>query len=112
MIVKNLRWLKLISRISAWVLLVTVLIFIISGWGITQTDVIYRVSFGLIDRRTADLIHRAMDIPLGVFFLSHIFANIRLFIRTEKAGLVLMTDVILVIAGLGLLAVFIIMGRM
>ena len=108
---KYLRWLKLISRVSAWALLVTVLIFIISGWGITQTETIYRLSFGLIDRRIANLIHRLMDIPLGIFFLSHIFANIRLMVKTRKTTLILITDIVLVVAGLGLLAVFIIMGR-
>ena len=108
---KDTRWLKLVSRISAVLLLITVVILIISGWGITQTGIIYKLSFGLIDRRTADVIHRAIDIPLGVFFLTHVFANIRLLIRTNKPALIWLTDVLLVLAGLGFLAIFIIMGR-
>lgn len=111
MTARNLQWLKLISRISAWALLTIVIVFIISGWGITQTGIIYRISFGLIDRRTADVIHRAMDIPLGIFFISHLFANIRLMLKPKKEVLVRLTDIILVITGLGLLAIFIIMGR-
>jgi len=103
------RWLRRISRISAWLLLATVVVLILSGWGITQTEIIYKITFGLIDRRTADAIHRATNIPLAIFFLSHVFANIRLLVSARKPVFRWLTNVLLIIAGLGILAIFIIM---
>ncbi len=103
------RWLKLISRISAWLLLLTVVVLVVSGWGITNTGTIYKITFGLIDRRIADAIHRATNIPLAIFFLSHVLANIRLFISTRKPVLIWLTDILLILVGLGLLAIFVIM---
>jgi cytochrome b subunit of formate dehydrogenase len=103
------KWLKLISHASAWLLLITVVVLIVSGWGITQTGIIYKITFGLIDRRTADAIHRATNVPLAVFFLSHILANIRLIISTKRPVLIWLTNILLIVAGLGILAIFIIM---
>ena len=72
--------LKFISRISAWLLLATVVMLVFSGWGITHTEIIYKLTFGLIDRRLADYIHRFMNIPVAIFFLCHLLINIRLMI--------------------------------
>ena len=69
-------WLKRLAMLSAWVLLAGIVVLIITGFGITQTGVIYRLSGGLIDRRLADNIHRASNVPLAFFFLSHVFINI------------------------------------
>lgn len=71
-------WLKKSARISAWALLAGVFILIVSGWGITQTGVIYTITFGLIDRRLANSIHDATVLPLVFFFLVHVLVNIRL----------------------------------
>jgi thiosulfate reductase cytochrome b subunit len=70
------RWLKVLSRISAWSLFLNVLVLLISGWGITQTGIIYRFSFGLVDRRLADQIHREAIVSLVVFFTAHILINL------------------------------------
>ncbi len=105
------RYLKTISRVSAWLLLATIAVLVFSGWGITQTEVIYKISFGLIDRGTADIIHRATNIPLAVFFLSHVTANIRAMVKTKKTSIILTADILLSIVGLGLLVIFIIMER-
>ena len=70
----NARW-KRAARVSAWGLLIGMVVLAISGWGITQTGVIYRLSFGLIDRKLANTIHGITIVPLTVLFLSHIFIN-------------------------------------
>ncbi len=77
-------WLRRISSISSWLLLASVAVLLLSGWGITQTDVIYNISFGLIDRRLADSIHRASVLPLAFFFLLHVLINIRLKISSQR----------------------------
>jgi len=45
----SIIWLRRLSRISAWLLLVAVLVLVVSGWGITHTEIIYKATFGLID---------------------------------------------------------------
>ncbi len=77
-------WSKRVARISAWALLVCVIVLVFSGWGITQTGVIYQITFGLIDRRLADSVHRATNIPLAFFFLTHVLINIRLNLKNIK----------------------------
>jgi cytochrome b subunit of formate dehydrogenase len=66
---------KKAARASAWALLIGMVVLAISGWGITQTGIIYRLSFGLIDRRLANTIHGVTMVPLTIFFLAHVFIN-------------------------------------
>jgi cytochrome b subunit of formate dehydrogenase len=102
-------WLKKISRISAWALLVGILVLVISGWGITQTGVIYNITFGLIDRRLADAIHRETNVPLAVFFLTHVMINIKIatsFRDTFRGWLI---NGFLVVIGIGLLTIVVYM---
>ena len=70
------RW-RLVARISAWLLLAAIAVSVISGWGITRTGVIHRISFGLIDRRRADAIHRAAQAPTVAIFLVHVLVNMK-----------------------------------
>jgi cytochrome b subunit of formate dehydrogenase len=92
--------LRYISRVSAWLLLVTVVILVVSGWGITQTGVIYKFTFGLIDRRLADSIHRATNLPLAIFFLLHVLTNIKLSITTQhRLSTWLLNSVLIVVGG-------------
>jgi cytochrome b subunit of formate dehydrogenase len=102
-------WLKRISRISAWLLLVSVVVLLVSGWGITQTDIIYKASFGLIDRRLADAIHRASILPLAFFFLLHVLVNIRLKLHSKNPYLVWFTNGILAAIGGSILALVVYM---
>lgn len=99
------NWLKRVARGSAWVLLVSILILLFSGWGITQTGVIYKFTFGLVDRRAADLIHRATNIPLAVFFLTHVMANIRLSVPPNRSFLRWLVDGILIAVGIGIMII-------
>ena len=71
-------YLRRIARASAWLLLITLIILLISGWGITRTEIIYKASLHLIDRGTADSIHRAIQVPAALFFTTHVLLNVRL----------------------------------
>lgn len=71
-------YLRRIARASAWLLLITLIVLLISGWGITRTGIIYKASGGLIDRGTADSIHRAIQVPAALFFTTHVLINVRL----------------------------------
>jgi hypothetical protein len=104
---KSIQWLRRISRISAWLLLVTVAALVVSGWGITHTEIIYKATFGLVDRRLADSIHRATNLPLALFFLSHVLINIRLLFTTKITKNNWFIDSGLIAIGLALMGLFI-----
>ncbi|MCL4417410.1 MAG: hypothetical protein M1365_12075 [Actinobacteria bacterium] len=106
---KTIKWLKIFTRINAWLLLVNVMVLVVTGWGITHTEIIYKVSFGLIDRRLADSIHRVINLPLVVLFLSHVLLNIRLAIRRINQHRAWLINSLLIIIGLALLALVIYM---
>jgi hypothetical protein len=102
-------WLKKLSRASAWALLAGIAILIVSGWGITQTGVIYNATFGLIDRRLADTIHRDMNLPLAIFFLTHVLTNIKIGLSRSRPSRRWLINGILIIIGLVILAIVIYM---
>jgi hypothetical protein len=101
--------LKILARASAWALLAGVLVLIVSGWGITQTGIIYSLTGGLVDRKMADAIHRAANAPLTFLFLSHVLINIRLMVSPKKPVSVWMTNIVLILIGMGLTAITIYM---
>jgi intracellular septation protein A len=102
-------YLKRIAEASAWALLATVIVAIVSGWGITQTGIIYRLTFGLINRGLADAIHRAANVPLALFFLSHVLINIKLKVPQRSPSMRWLTSSVLGMIGVGLLAIMIYM---
>jgi cytochrome b subunit of formate dehydrogenase len=106
---KTYVYLKRIAEASAWALLVTIVVAVVSGWGITQTGIIYRLTFGLINRGLADAIHRAANVPLALFFLSHVFINIKLKVPQRSPSMRWLTSSILGVIGAGLLAIMIYM---
>jgi hypothetical protein len=81
-----------------------VAILIVTGLGITHTEIIYKATFGLVDRRLADAIHRASNVPLVIFFLAHVFINIRLIVYRKNYSRIWIIDTILTIIGLILMA--------
>lgn len=101
----SIQRLKILSRICAWLLLAAAVILVFSGWGITRTEIIYKLTFGLIDRRLANYIHRSANIPLAVFFLSHLFLNIRLMLFRKIPRRIRIFDGILIVAGILLVLV-------
>jgi hypothetical protein len=102
-------WLKRLSNISAWLLLASVAVLVVSGWGITQTEIIYKLSFGLIDRRLADAIHRGSVLPLAFFFLLHVLINIRRKITSRRKLVVWLSNGVLIAIGAGIMALVIYM---
>ena len=104
-------WLRRLSRASAWALLVGVVVQVVSGWGITQTGIIYDVTFGLIDRRIANTIHRWINLPLAFFFLTHVMINIKLTISRNHPSRAWLLNGFLILIGLTLLAIVVFMER-
>lgn len=81
------------------------IILVISGWGITHTEIVYRLSLGLMDRRLANAIHRAINFPLAILFLTHVLANIRLRLPVRYLTRKWLVDIILITIGVSILLV-------
>jgi cytochrome b subunit of formate dehydrogenase len=93
------RLMRKISRISAYALFAGAALLVLSGWGITQTGIIYKLSFGLIDRRLANAIHRAANAPVAFMFLVHVLLNIRINITSKHPAKARLIDAALWIVG-------------
>jgi cytochrome b subunit of formate dehydrogenase len=97
-------WLRRLARFSAWALLVGVVVLVVSGWGITQTGIIYNLTFGLIDRRLANAIHRLTNLPLTFFFLVHVLINVKISLTRRFPARAWLINGSLIVLGLAVLA--------
>jgi hypothetical protein len=102
---------KRFTKVVAWLLLALIIVSLISGWGITRTEIIYRASLGLIDRGTANAIHRGIQIPVAAVLLTHILVNVRFKLLPERWRKRRAVDIILIVVGIGLLALAVYMQQ-
>jgi len=68
------------------ILLILLMLYGISGLGITETRIVGLLSFGIINKPLSFQIHNNLMIPFIVFLLLHIFFKplYRLFFRNKK----------------------------
>jgi hypothetical protein len=92
-------YLRRIARASAWLLLITIIVLLVSGWGITRTEIIYKASLHLIDRGAADSIHRAIQVPAALFLTTHVLLNVRLNLPSQCILKAWLSDSLLAIIG-------------
>jgi len=102
---KSIQWLRRLSRISAWLLLATVAVLVVSGWGITHTDVIYKATFSFNDRGLADSIHRCNQFAVNVFLPESRFDQYQVIVNGKKNKTKLVYRWCIIIVGLALLGV-------
>ena len=100
----SIQRLRYLTRISAWLLLAAAVLLVLSGWGITRTEIIYKATFGLVDRRIANYIHRATNFPLAIFFISHVLINARLSLFRRIPHRIRIIDGILILIGVLVMA--------
>ncbi len=101
----SIQRLRNLSRISAWLLLAVAVVLVLAGWGITRTEIIYKVTFGLVDRRLANYIHRYANVPLAIFFVSHVLINARLSLSRTKLHWIRIIDGIFIVLGVLVIAI-------
>ena len=74
---------QLAKKIIRWLLLTAAIIYLISGFGITEFRIVESLTFGLLTKALAFKIHEYLWIPFIVLMGSHILLSL---IR-HKAGL-------------------------
>jgi Ni,Fe-hydrogenase I cytochrome b subunit len=64
---------QLIRRSVHWVLTALVIVYLVTGFGITEYRIVEPITFGLLTRSLAQRIHMSMEIPFIVFLILHIW---------------------------------------
>ncbi len=64
-----------LRRIIRWLLAITIALYTISGFGITEFRVVESLTFGLLTKVLAFKIHEYLLIPLVVLLALHIYLS-------------------------------------
>jgi cytochrome b subunit of formate dehydrogenase len=65
-------WTKPIKKVISWLLLIVIMLYLITGLGITQFRTMENLTFGLLTKNLSFQIHNNLLIPLIVLLLLHI----------------------------------------
>ena len=65
---------KFIKSVIKWLLLVTVIFYLITGFGITEFRTVEALTLGLLTKSWAFKIHEILWIPFVVLLVAHIFS--------------------------------------
>ena len=63
---------KSINRIVRWLLLIAIVAYAVTGFGITEYRTVESLTFGLLTKNTAHLIHTAIEIPFLILLSLHV----------------------------------------
>jgi thiosulfate reductase cytochrome b subunit len=64
---------RLLYRASHWLLMVVVVLYMITGFGITEFRTVERLTLGLLTKQAAFRIHSNLWVPLVVLLVLHIY---------------------------------------
>ena len=64
---------RLIRKITHWLLLVVILLYLVSGFGITEFRVVETLTLGLLTKSLAFKMHDVLWIPLLILLVPHMF---------------------------------------
>ncbi|MBN2240765.1 MAG: hypothetical protein JW712_13400 [Dehalococcoidales bacterium] len=65
-----------VRKILHWLLLITTVIFLVSGLGISYFRVVETISFGLLSKSAAFHIHEGIWIPFVILLLLHVILSV------------------------------------
>ncbi|MBN2454112.1 hypothetical protein JXB11_01050 [Candidatus Woesearchaeota archaeon] len=77
---------RTIRKIAAYLALITIILYIITGYGIVKYQLVGKLTFGLLDKATSFKIHENLIIPFIVFILVHLLFSCDLFRWLRKNG--------------------------
>ena len=62
-----------LKRTVAWTLLVVSVLFLLSGFGITQYQIVTALTFGVLEKAVAFQVHEWLWIPFVVLLVVHVY---------------------------------------
>jgi len=69
----SLDKLKVIAR---WILFALAIVYIITGFGITQYQTVEKITLGLLTKALSQKIHFYLLIPFLIFLITHIYLSV------------------------------------
>ncbi|MBW2977956.1 cytochrome b/b6 domain-containing protein [Candidatus Woesearchaeota archaeon] len=72
-----MRNIKKIQAVVHWLLLVAIVMYIITGFGITQYRIVEALTFGLLSKPLSFEIHNNLIIPFIVLLVLHIYLKFK-----------------------------------
>jgi cytochrome b561 len=79
-LIRNNR--KLIKRIIHWTMVAYIVVYVVSGFGITNFQTMESLTLGLMGKATAMQLHNNMELPFLVLILAHVYVS--LIMRKQK----------------------------
>ena len=64
---------QLIRRTIYWLLTVVVIVYLLTGFGITEYRIVESLTFGLLTKNLAHRIHTNLEIPFIILVVLHIW---------------------------------------
>jgi len=64
---------QLVKKLIQWILTALIIIYLITGFGITEYRIVEHLTFGLLTKSLAQKIHINIEIPFIVFLILHIW---------------------------------------
>jgi thiosulfate reductase cytochrome b subunit len=64
---------QLVRRSIHWILTALVIVYLITGFGITEYRIVEPLTLGLLTKSLAQRIHMTIEIPFIVFLILHIW---------------------------------------
>lgn len=68
---------KIFTRIIHWGLLASIVVYVISGFGITQARIVEPMTFGLLGKNLAFKIHDYVFFPFVILLILHLYITFR-----------------------------------
>jgi cytochrome b subunit of formate dehydrogenase len=73
---KNVLKESLARQVVHWLLLAVLVLYLITGFGITEYRVVEQVTFGLLTKPLAFMIHDNLLIPFVILMILHIYQGV------------------------------------
>ena len=73
---ENINSNDLIKRVIHWLLAIATVLYLITGFGITEFRTVEALTFGLLTKSLAFKIHNNMWIPFTILLISHILVSV------------------------------------
>jgi cytochrome b subunit of formate dehydrogenase len=84
---KDMTGQDLIKRVIRWLLVIVMVVFLLTGFGITEFRTVETLTFGLLTKPLAFKIHENLWIPLLVLLVLHIgFSPLSRLYKRKQSG--------------------------
>ena len=75
---RNIAGLDFIKIVVHWLLIIVTVLYLVTGFGITEFRIVETFTFGLLTKSLAFRLHDNLLIPFVILLILHILANILL----------------------------------